>query len=335
MAVSIKDVARRASVSHSTVSRALRNPARLNAGTAERIRKIAREMGYRPNTVGRSLATQRTDTIGVVVTSLADPFVSDVITAVEDVAHSRGYAVFLANSNANPERETSVVRSFHERRVDGVVVMASRVGALYRPLLADLNVPIVLIDNQYPGEFADAISIDDFGGAKLAVSHLLNLGHRRIAYIGDRFGLQSDDDRLLGYREAMKAAGLNPSVELTVSGDGKPEGGKAAMQALLALRELPTAVFCYNDMTAIGALRTLHDRGVRVPGDISIVGFDDLPIASFVEPPLTTVRQPRTQMGRQAAEILLDLLAGKSRQASIRVAGELIVRKSTQKVGTK
>jgi DNA-binding LacI/PurR family transcriptional regulator len=330
MSVSLKDVARRARVSHSTVSRALHLPGRVNEKTAERVRRIAREMGYRPNPIGRSLATRRTATIGVVVTTVADPFVSEVIAGVEEVAHRRGYAVFLANSNADPEREVSVVRSFQDRRVDGVLVMASRVGALYMPLLKKLSVPIVLIDNQHPGDFAHSISIDDRGGARLAVRHLVELGHRRIAYIGDRYGLQSNTDRRAGYSAELKAAGIRYCPEHVVLGDGRAEGGLLAMRSLLELRQPPTAVFCYNDMTAIGALRAVHDAGLGVPACVSMVGFDDLPIASYVEPPLTTVRQPKAEMGRRAAGMLLDALAGgPSNASSIRVPGELVVREST------
>lgn len=329
MNISIKDIARLARVSHSTVSRALQNPGLVNRETAERIQEIARSMGYRPNVIGRSLATKQTRTIGIVVTTVADPFVSDVVAAVEDLAQRDGYAVFLANSNAEPEREIKVVRSFGERRVDGVVVMASRVGALYLPLLRELNVPIVLIDNQHPGDFAHSISIDDRGGARLAVKHLIDLGHRRIAYIGDRGGLQSDMDRLEGYREELAAAGITPASGLIAYGDGNPDGGLEAMNTLLALRELPTAVFCYNDMTAVGAIRCLHSRGHAIPGRMSVVGFDDLSIASFLEPPLTTVRQPRSEMGRRAAAMLLDIIKGDVKPFQIRVPGTLVVREST------
>jgi LacI family repressor for deo operon, udp, cdd, tsx, nupC, and nupG len=329
MNVSLKDVARVARVSHSTVSRALQNPDMVSADTAARIRTIARSMGYRPNVIGRSLATQRTRTIGIVVTTVADPFIAEVVAAIEDVAHRERYAVFLANSNADPHREISVVRSFGERRVDGAIVMASRVGSMYLPLLNELEVPIVLIDNQHPGEFAHAISIDDREGARLAVSHLVELGHRRIAYIGDRHGLQSDEDRFAGYRDELTRAGSTTSSELIAYGDGAPDGGLRAMSTLLALREPPTAVFCYNDMTAIGALRCLHKNGVRVPEQMSVVGFDDLPITSFLEPPLTTVRQPRTDMGRDAANMLFKLLNGEEAISQTRVPGTLVIREST------
>jgi DNA-binding LacI/PurR family transcriptional regulator len=329
MNISIKDVARLAECSHSTVSRALADSPSINRNTAEKIRRIAREVGYRPNTIGRSLATKRTRTIGFVVTTVADPFVAEVAAGIEDVARQHNYAVFLANSNADPEREVAVVRSFQERRVDGVIVMASRVGSLYMPLLEELECPIMLVDDQHPGEYAHSISIDDRGGARLVTSHLAGLGHRRIAYIGDRDGMQSDVDRMGGYTDALEAAGIERNDAWVARGNGAPGGGLEAMQALLARRERPTAVFCYNDMTAIGALRALHKAAVRVPAEMSVAGFDDLAIASFLEPPLTTLRQPKVEMGRRAAAILLDLLQGKQMATRITVPGELVVREST------
>jgi DNA-binding LacI/PurR family transcriptional regulator len=329
MNVSIKDVARLAKVSHSTVSRALADSPVINRSTAERIRRIAKEAGYRPNSIGRSLATKRTRTIGFVVTTVADPFVAEVAAGIEDVARQHDYAVFLANSNADPDREVAVVRSFQDRRVDGVIVMASRVGGLYMPLLAELECPIMLVDNQHPGEYAHSISIDDRGGARLVTSHLAALGHRRIAYIGDRDGMQSETDRMAGYADALQAAGIEPDEAWVAHGNGAPGGGLQAMQAILALPERPTAVFCYNDRTAIGALRALHKAAVRVPAEMSVAGFDDLAIASFLEPPLTTLRQPKEEMGRRAATILLDLLQGKQMETRITVPGELIVREST------
>jgi DNA-binding LacI/PurR family transcriptional regulator len=262
---------------------------------------------------------------------VADPFVAEVVAAVEDVARQENYAVFLANSNAKPEQEINAVRSFRERRVDAVVVMASRVGAMYLPLLEELNVPIVLIDNQHPGEFAHSISIDDREGAQHAVRHLIELGHKRIAYIGDRHGLQSDEDRHAGYGDELQKASIPTRYEYIAHGDGGPEGGFHALGNLLALREPPTAVFCYNDMTAMGALRCLHLHQCRVPEDISVVGFDDLPIATYLQPPLTTIRQPRSEMGRDAATMLLSLLKGNHVEARTRVSGALIVRESTGK----
>ncbi len=328
-AVSIKDIARAARVSHSTVSRALHSSPLVNRETAEPIRRIVCELGYRPSAVARSLVTRKTKTIGVVVTTIADPFIAEVVSGIEEVANDHGYSVFLANCNADPEREVKVVHSFHERRVDGILVTASRVGALYMPLLSEMKVPIVLINNQHPGEFVHSVMIDNVTASREATQHLIRLGHRRIAYIGDQFGFQSDSERFSGYRQALEAADLPFLPELVAHGDGKPEGGMRAMEKLLALAEPPTAVFCYNDLSALGALRVIQWHGLNVPLDISIVGFDDLFIASYTNPPLTTIRQPKQQMGRMAMEILLKLFSGLNSTTNMKVSGELIIRGST------
>jgi DNA-binding LacI/PurR family transcriptional regulator len=327
--ISIKDIARAAQVSHPTVSRALRHSPLVNKETAERISQIAASMGYWPDAVARGLVTKKTRTIGVVVTTIADPFIGEVVSGIEEVANDHGYSVFLANSNADPAREIRVAQSFQQRRVDGILVAASRVGALYIPLLGQLKVPIVLINNQHPDEFVQSVVIDNVTASLEAVQHLIQLGHQRIAYIGDQFGFQSDTERFGGYRQALALADYPFLPELVVHGDGKPEGGMQAVEKLLALPTPPTAVFCYNDMSAIGALRGIRAHGLRVPGDISLVGFDDLFIAAYSDPPLTTVRQPKRQMGRMAMEILLELFSNADKKANIKVQGELVVREST------
>ncbi|MFB3905182.1 MAG: LacI family DNA-binding transcriptional regulator [Acidobacteriota bacterium] len=327
--VSIKDVARVARVSHPTVSRALRYSPLVNPETAERIRQIADNMGYRANAVARGLVTRKTWTIGAVVTTIADPFIGEVVSGVEELANDKGYSVILGNCKADPDRELRVVRLFHERRVDGILVLSSRIGALYMPLLSELKVPIVLINSHHPDQFAHSVMIDNLGGSVAAVQHLIRLGHRRIAYLGDQFGLQSDTERFAGYRLALTLADYPFEPALVVHADGKAEGSGPAMNRLLALQDPPTAVFCYNDLTALGALRAVRVHGLRVPQDISIVGFDDLTIASYTEPPLTTVRQPKQEMGRMAVEILCKLLEGAQEQTQIKVPGELIVRESS------
>lgn len=326
---SIKDIARLARVSHSTVSRALHGSPQVSAETADRIRKIADEAGYRASAAARSLVMGRSNTIGVVVTNIADPFVSGVVSGIEDMAEKHGYSVFLANSNAEPEREVRVVRSFEERRVDGIIVTSSRVGALYVPLMERMHVPVVLLNNQHPSEFVHAVLIDNLEASLQATQHLIHLGHRRIAYLGDRSGYQSDTERCAGYRRAVEEAGMEFVPELVVHGDGTPEGGKQAMAQLLDLPNRPTAVFCYNDMSALGAMWQIRAHGLKVPDDVSVIGFDDLYISQYLEPPLTTVRQPMRQMGRMAMETLLHIFDGPHSTHNLRVEGQLIVRQST------
>lgn len=328
-AVSIKEIARLAQVSHSTVSRALRHSPLVNPETAERIRRIADEFGYCPSGPARSLVTRQTETIGVVVTSIADPFHADVVGGIEEAANERGFSVFLANSNADPQRELRVVRSFQQRRVDGLIVAASRVGALHLSALSRMRIPIVLVNNQHPSEFVHSVAIANSEAARAATRHLIALGHRRIAYLGDRFGYQSDTERFAGYRQALAEADLPFEPELVVHGNGKPDGTPPAMARLLELADPPTAVFCYNDMTALGALRYLRSRGLRIPEDLSLVGFDDLFLAEYMDPPLTTMRQPMWEMGRAAARMLFDLLEGKATVENLQMPAELVVRQST------
>ena len=325
----IKDIARLASVSHATVSRALRRSPLVRPATAERIRNIAEQCGYRASAAARSLVTSRTRTIGIVVTSISDPFAAEVVAGIEDAANTCDYSVILANSNALPEREMKVVTAFEERRVDGIIVTSSRVGAVYLERLSQAEVPIVLLNNQHPSEFVHSVMIDNVAASYEATRHLIALGHRRIAYIGDRYGCQSDTERFGGYRSAMDGGYLPFDPGYVVHGDGKPEGGEQAMAALLALPARPTAVFCYNDMTALGALQVIHAHGLEVPKHISVVGFDDLFLARYCVPALTTVRQPMREMGRLAFEALLKLRAGDDTRINLKVPGELIVRHST------
>ena len=326
--ISIKDIARAARVSHSTVSRALHDSPLVNPRTRAKIRRIAQEKGYTPSAVARSLVNRRTDTIGVVVTSIADPFIGEVVSGIEEVALANDYSVVLATCHADPDREVRAVRGFHERRVDGILVAASRVGALYVPMLSEMRVPIVLINNQHPGEFVFTVTIDNVNGARDATRHLVEFGHRLIAYIGDQFGLQSDTERFTGYRQVLEESGIGFQPKLVGQGDGLPEGGRRAMARLLDARPRPTAVFCYNDLSALGAMRAARDRGLRVPEDLSVAGFDDLFLSSYADPPLTTVQQPKQEMGREAARLVLGLLSGGKPESRVH-RGKLIVREST------
>lgn len=326
---SIKDIARQAGVSHSTVSRALHNSPLIGRETAARIRAIAKRAGYVPSAVARSLVSRTTRTVGVVVTTIADPFIGEVVDGIESMANEHHYSVILANSYADPELEMKVVGSLSERRVDGILVTASRVGAMHRKRLAGANVPIVLINNQHPGQFVHSVGIDNVAATRAMMVHLLDLGHRRIAYIGDRSGYLSDTERFSGYRRALKSRRISMCPELVLHGDGKPVEGERAARQLFQLSYPPTAIFCYNDMTALGVLQAVRARGLKIPEDVSIGAFDDLFVASYTSPPLTTIRQPKREMGRRAMSILVQLLNGEKPESRVKLPGELIVRAST------
>ncbi len=327
MRVSIKDIARAAGVSHSTVSRALSDSPLVAPETRGRIQKIAGELGYSPNAIARGLVTRQTRTVGVIVTTISDPFIGEVVRGIEEVAVDNDYRIILANSHSDPVREVNLVKGLREWRVDGVIVASSRVGALYMPLLKEIGVPIVLINNQHQGPYIHSVGVDNIRGAQVATHHLLAQGHRLIGYIGGPPEHASSQERLLGYQQALSEARIPFDPSLVQSGNGRAAGGEQVAQ-LLFRSSTPTAIFCYNDMTAIGALRALRCHGQRVPEDVSLVGFDDIEFASFVEPPLTTIRQPKDEMGRLATRMLIDLLRGES-VTNLLVPGELVVREST------
>ncbi len=331
MAISIKDIARIAGVSHSTVSRALRGSSLIPEGTAARIRAIASELGYSASAIGRGLVQGRTEAIGVVVTSIADPFNGEVVGGLEEYANQHGYSVILATSQAISEREISVVKSFQSRRVDGIIVASSRVGSQYSQLLADTQIPVVLLNNQHPDEFMHSVRIDDRKGTFDATNHLLKLGHKRVAYLGDQFGLNSETERRAGFRQAMEQAGLPIEPQFQMSADGRIDGAAAAFRSLRG--NLPTAVVCYNDLTAVGVMEAAKGMGLAIPEDLSVVGFDDIQVAELLTPGLTTVRQPKWELGMRSMSLILRILRGEEAERSVVLTGELVVRGSTKSVG--
>lgn len=334
--VSIKDIARAAGVSYSTVSRALNDSTLISEDVRRRIRSLAQQMGYTPNGLAQSLHSRRTNSIGVIITTIGDPFFVDVVQGVDDVARQTGNSVFLATSNNDPDEEIRIIETFDRRRVDGVIVAASRVGDEYANRLEQIHIPVILVNNQAVGTYRNlySVSVDDYAGACQAVQHLLNLGHRRIGYIGINNRPGSNERRLRGYQDTLRAAGVYPNPEWTQINAGHTlEGLRGDMMVgremgLLLLRQDITAVFCYCDSVAAGLLLACRERGLRVPEDISVVGYDDSEICEVVHPPLTTVHQPRRRMGRLATEMLLASIAGEQ-LSDQKLQLDLVVRGST------
>ncbi len=331
MPVTIKDIAKAAGVSHTTVSRALHGSPAISPETTTRIRKLAQEMGYTPSAVAQSLLARRTQTIGVVLTTIADPFTAQIVGGVEETAQAAGYSVFLSTSHGNPDQEMAVVETFHRRRVDAIIVVASRVGSLYSSRLNQIRVPIVLVNNQEEGDYLYSVAVDDISAAQESVEYLIGLGHRRVGYVGAVNRPKSNRRRQTGYQTALRQAGIpiDPGLIQAPLADNDLERGRLAL-AQLSLTGA-TAVLCYNDLTAIGLLLACRQANIAVPQHFSIVGFDDIEPAFYVTPPLTTVRQPRVKLGQLAIQMVLDLLNGQEVQNQI-LNCELIVRESTARV---
>lgn len=328
MTVSIKDIARAANVSYSTVSRALNDNPRVKAETKEQIQRLAAEMGYLPSAVARSLVTRRTNTIGIVVTTITDLFFAEVIHAIEETALNYEYSVILANSGGEPQRELGAIRALRERRVDGIILVSgccAKEGLWSAP---GIDIPIVIINNVHKDHVGYSVEADNLDGAQQATEHLLQLGHRRIAHIAGPETEWDSVERQCGYEQALQAHSLPLDPGLIIRGGSRPRGGFEAMQHLLTMPSRPTAVHCYNDASAIGAMRAAHSAGLRIPQDLSVVGFDDIALAPFFEPPLTTVAQPKREMGEKAVQMVLGLLAGEPVEDYV-LPSRLIVRDST------
>jgi LacI family transcriptional regulator/LacI family repressor for deo operon, udp, cdd, tsx, nupC, and nupG len=316
--ISIEDIARKAGVSHTTVSRALRDSTLISPKVREEIKQLAREMGYVPNSIARSLQTQRTNTIGVVVTSIADPFFSEVVEGIEQIARTSGLSVLLSTSHRDVDLEIAAIDNFHRRRVDGILVADSRISKHDTKQLGQIAVPTVFIHSQTedPPEIFNSVSVDDCLGAKLAVEHLVSLGHTAIGYLGVGDRSRSNQQRLEGYQKVLSEAGLPQKADWVAISDeynvrtSDVVTGQQMLSKLVAAGV--TGIFCYNDMVAVGALLACQELGISVPQDLSIVGFDGIALGSYVTPPLTTVRQPMLEIGRSAMQMLLDLLQEKT-----------------------
>jgi len=332
MSVSIYDIAKEAKVSPSTVSRALEDHPRIGAETKKRIQALAKEMDYVPSTVAKSLAANKTWTIGMVLATISDPFMGRVIEGVEQAAIEAGFNVFISTSQNDRQREIAAIKMLQKRRVDGIIVIASHLFDQYPRFYGRSKVPIVIINEQEPGESMHFVTVDDVHGAQLAVEHLLALGHCRIGYVGVTNRPKSNQHRFKGYQNTLEAGGIavDPALIFTShTSEDHAKAGEASLEPLLAARA--TAVFCYNDTTAMGLLAACHKRGLLVPDNLSVIGFDDIDMAAYTIPPLTTIRQPRFELGRRAMRMMLALLDGQETENQV-VPGELVVRQTTARL---
>lgn len=335
MTTTIKDIAKRTGVSHSTVSRALRGDPLISFETASRIRQAATEMAYLPSAAARSLKTNRSQVLGVIVSSIDDPFFSEIVFGIEEAAQEAGYRLFIAASQHDPAREQKIVQAMMEHRTDGVIICSSSFSSDQGRQLLEYGFPIVVVNHQGAENFHYSIFHDDVDGSRQITRHLIELGHRRIAYLGNSLSGRTTLDRLTGFKAEMQSAGLRVPPEYIhhVAGNS-PQFGMDGSKYLLNLEHPPTAIVCFNDMLAIGALKGCRQTGLNVPDDLSITGFDNITFSAYTHPPLTTFDQPKQSIGTEAARLLLGLLHsspdGKVFQPKeIILKGKLLVRNST------
>lgn len=332
MAVTIKDIARKAGVSYATVSRALNNRPEVNEKTRREIQKLAEEMGYKPNALARSLVTRESKTLGLIIPDITNPFFPEVARGAEEAAAQAGYSIFLCNTNWEEEKERKYLALLEEKRVDGII-LASVINDEQQMMeyLADSAVPLIMINRVLKNIQAHYVVIDNVRGACLVMEHLIENGHRDIAFVGGLSHVEATRERLQGYKMMLGAYDLPVRPELIRLGSFKRESGYSNALELLKLSPRPTAIFAANDILALGVLQAAADMNLRVPGDLAVVGFDDIPFASYAEVSLTTVAQPKYAMGEMAAKILIEeIKEGPSREKKkIILQPELVVRRSS------
>jgi LacI family transcriptional regulator len=331
MNATVADVAKRAGVSTMTVSRVINGGVGVRPETRRRVERAVAELDFVPNGVARGLMTRKSGTLGLIVPDIVNPFFAMVVHGAETVARRAGYRLLLCNSEADLGQERQYVEHMISHRVEGLLIapLGDRSKANLA-LLERRKVPFVLIDRSVAGLKCDVVQGDSVAGARKLVGHLLSLGHRRVAVIIEPDDVSSARERLQGYREALKAAGVKFTPETIIRTTADRAGGYGAMQQVLELNPPPTAVFAVNNMTALGAMQALRERGLAVPGDIALVCFDDVEHLAVLSPFLTVMNQPTETFGALAAQLLLDRIKSddKSPKRSIVLPTDLIVRES-------
>ena len=325
----IKTVARKARVSTATVSRTIHLDPAVSTKTAQRVRAAIKALKYHPNVNARALVSGRSHILGLTISDISNPFFPELVKRFEEIAIQHGYEVIVTNTDYSPERMSLCVGRMLERKVDGVAMMTSEMDSALIAEISDRGVPIVFLDVGTVQKRVSNISVNYAMGVGQAVQHLVDLGHRDIGFISGPLKLKSARIRRTAFLRALNRQGVPRDSAWIEEGDHKIEGGEAAMRRLLA-GKIPTAVLASNDLTAIGALRAIHQHGLNVPGDISLVGFDDIDFARYIQPALTTVRLSRAELALQAFNALHHVLKGGSvRGKQYTVSTSLVVREST------
>lgn len=329
---SVTDVAKRAGVSVGTVSNVLNRPEHVAPATRQRVEDAIKDLAFVRNAFARQLRSGEIKTIGAVVLDIANPFFTEMARGIEDRLAEDDYTLMLCSSDENPERERRYLRLFEEHGVRGVIATPSE-GSIDALLdLRERGIDVVLLDHTSPLPDLASVAVDDVGGAALAIGHLLDQGHERVAFLNGPLTLPQCVDRRDGVVRTLAERGLDPAaalVEVPLEALNA-DGGDAAVRALLALPgPRPTAIFCVNDISALGALRALRDLQISVPTEMAVVGYDDVNFASMLTTPLTSVRQPMYKMGWTAADMLLRGAAETSEAEQIEFAPELVIRASS------
>lgn len=323
----IRDIAQLAGVSTATVSHVINSTRFVSDEIKQKVQEVIERNGYTPNAHARTLAMQRNHTFGLILSDLSNPFFPELVKSIQEFANQKGYEIMLANTNYDAKRTVASVQRMLEQRVSGVAVMTSEMDAALAARLAAREIAVVFLDVGKVGPYVSSITVNYEKGIRAGVEHLLELGHRRIAYISGPLRLKSAQRRQLAFTKTMKKYETQPFV---YEGDFKATGGQQAVAAMLQQKPRPTAIVAANDLMAMGAMRELRKAGLRVPEDISVVGFDNILFAELADPPLTTIALPREEIGRAAVEALLHTVTDKNKDGrEYKITPKLMVREST------
>lgn len=327
----IRTIARLANVSIATVSRTMNRVPTVNPKLAKKVWEVIEELNYFPNTQARALVSGRSRIFGLIVSEITNPFFPELIQGFEEVAIEHGYEVLISSTNYDPKRMAQSIRRMIERKVEGVAIMTFGIEEPLLDQLAQRNIPLVFIDVGPDRPGVSVLKVDYHHGIRQGVQHLAALGHRKIAFIAGPARLHSAKSRLAAFHKSLKECGIAPNPEWVREGDHTLEGGTRAMEQLLRSKDLPTAVMCSNDMTAIGVLHQLYRAKMNVPDEFSVIGFDNIHIAEVTIPPLTTVRMSRFDLARAAVAALRAAVedAEPSAPREYPITTELVVREST------
>lgn len=301
----IVEVARRAGVSVSTVSHVVNQTRYVSPATARSVSEAIAALGYMPNSVARSLKLASTSSVGLAISAISNPYFSDIICAVETECARLGLMVFLSDTQDDSDKELAVVQALHQRRVDGIILAPSAAPQAALRYLSERSLPCVLID-RLPDDRFDQVGVENFEAIRALIDHVVSFGHRRIGFVAGQRGFATTLERMNGFRAALEANGLEFVPDYVVTGNATTASASTAAHALLSLLVPPTALVTGNNLSTIGVMRAVRERGLTVPRDISVVGFDDFEWADYFEPRLTLVEQPCEDLGRQAAALLIE-----------------------------
>ena len=328
MKPTIYDVARAAGVSIATVSKVINQTGRISDKTRSKVHKGMEELRYQPSMVASALTGKRMNTIGLLIKDLANPFFAEVARAVEDRGQELGFSVVMCSTDNDSEKEANYIALLKQKKVDGIIVAAGfQNDSALKELIRD-HVPVALISQEIPELAIDSVSVDDYLGGYQVTSHLLSLGHRKIAMIAEDG--RSSDGRIRGFRQALREAGIAFVDEMLATCEASVEEGLRHGGRFLDAANPPTAIFASNDLLAIGVMKAARERNVKIPDDLSVAGFDNTILAAFAEPPLTSVAQPIQEMGRQVVDLLVESMENdKKTKQRVVLMPELVIRRST------